>query len=220
MSDFSASIYDCISYKITQLPGINKIIGINGVDAAGKTTFASNLARKLETTGHKVVVINLDDFLNERKVRYKDKNEIKSYINYAFDLKKLEREILRPLKENKRVETLVRVLDLERDKFFTKEYKIEKESVILVEGVLLFRPTIAKYFDLKIFIDITNQEVIRRVVLRDGYLFKDKIEERYEQKYIPVQELYKEEYNPRQISDIVIDNEDYNNPFIKQTRDF
>lgn len=210
------NIYDVISKRIIGLAGLNKVVAINGVDAAGKTTFTTKLATKLKKKGYKVVIINLDDFLNERKVRYKDKNEFKSYINYAFNLKKLENELLKPLKENMSVEALVRVLDLENDKFLTKEYKIEKESIVLVEGVLLFRPPIVKYFDLKIFIDITNQEVIRRAVLRDGYLFKDKIEERYNQKYIPIQEWYKDKYRPSQISDIIIDNEDYNNPIIKK----
>lgn len=216
MCGHDENVYDVVSRRIIGLAGLNKVIGINGVDAAGKTTFASNLASKLKIEGYNVVVINLDDFLNERKVRYKDKNEIKSYINHAFNLKRLENEILKPLKENMSVQALVEVLDLEKDKFFTKKYKIEKESIVLVEGVLLLRPPIVKYFDLKIFIDITNQEVIRRAVLRDDYLFKDKIEERYEQKYIPIQEWYKEEYRPCQISDIVIDNEDYNNPIIKK----
>lgn len=71
-----------------------------------------------------------------------------------------------------------------------------------------------QYFDYRIFIDISFEEVIRRAMKRDAYLFGDDIAERYRRKYIPIQKRYIEGYNPKRISDIVIDNEDYLNPKI------
>jgi RimJ/RimL family protein N-acetyltransferase len=86
---------------------------------------------------------------------------------------------------------------------------------VLFEGVLLYREPLNQYFDLRIFIDISFEEVLNRACKRDSSLFQD-VTQRYNNKYIPIQKLYMKQYNPKEQSDIVIDNNDYWNPiFIK-----
>ena len=46
-------------------------VGVDGVDGAGKTTFADELARALRAEGRPVVRVSLDDFHNPRAVRYR-----------------------------------------------------------------------------------------------------------------------------------------------------
>ncbi|MEA5119309.1 MAG: hypothetical protein VB036_17065, partial [Propionicimonas sp.] len=40
------------------------LVGIDGVDGAGKTTFANDLAAVLDECGCEVIRISLDDYLN------------------------------------------------------------------------------------------------------------------------------------------------------------
>ena len=193
-----------------------RIIGINGIDASGKTFFAASLCEYLDGFGCKTVVINLDDFLNEKKVRYKDGDTAAGYIKNAFNLEFLEREILKPLSDNGRLNKKLSLLNLSTDKYENmKEFKIDNDAIVLIEGVLLFREPVDKYLDMRIYLDISHDEMMRRVVERDVPLFGSEVEKRYRDKYIPVQEIYLKEYDPVNSSDLVIDNNDYENPFIK-----
>ncbi|MEJ5308333.1 MAG: hypothetical protein WHX52_01055 [Anaerolineae bacterium] len=85
---------------------------------------------------------------------------------------------------------------------------------MLVEGVLLFRPPIDAYFDLRLFLHIPFDEVLRRATARDVPHCGDDYLERYKFRYIPVQQWYLETHRPAERSDVVIDNTDYANPHI------
>lgn len=196
------------------------IIGINGVDTSGKTTFTKEFDRCLSNAGYKTQTISIDDFHNPLKIRNSEKDPVTSYLNNAFDTAKIEDEIMRPIISEGIIDKELVLLDLEEDKFLNrKRYSIDKDTIVLVEGVLLYREPLNKYFDFRIFIDISFDEVLKRAKKRDVQLFEDKVIEKYKSKYIPIQKIYMEEYNPKDMSDIVIDNENYWNPKIIKPMD-
>ena len=73
-----------------------RIVGVNGVDTSGKTCFAQSLAHFLQARGHHVALVHVDDFHNPRAVRAQGADPVRSYINHAFDLSRLERALLVP----------------------------------------------------------------------------------------------------------------------------
>lgn len=75
------------------------IVGINGVDTSGKTMFSTELSTYLKKQGIPSQIIRIDDFHNESKIRYSEPNEVVSYYNHAFNLEKLESELLNPIRE-------------------------------------------------------------------------------------------------------------------------
>lgn len=191
------------------------IIGVNGVDTSGKTTFSIDLARYYTAKGHKTQLIHLDDFHNEKAVRSRGENEIEAYFNNAFNLDRLKNELLIPIKNGTGVEKTLKLLDLDSDNFIKMcDYKADSDTIVIVEGVLLFRPPIDKYFNLKIFIDITFEEVLSRALIRDVPKCGMEFLEKYKNKYIPVQGKYIKTYKPKEISDFVIDNNNWSNPKI------
>lgn len=191
------------------------IVGINGVDTSGKTTFTKELERYLCKMGLKIQTIFMDDFHNPADIRSKDIDPIISYLNNAFNLKQIEKEIFNPIISQGALNKEITLLDLEEDKFSKhKRYVVDKDTIVLFEGVLLYREPLNKFINFRIFIDISFDEVLNRAKKRDEGLFGDKVIERYNKKYIPIQKLYMENYNPKNKSDIIIDNEDYMNPKI------
>ncbi len=52
-----------------RVPGVTRV-GVDGVDGAGKTTFADELAGALAPSGRQIIRVCADDFLNPRDVRY------------------------------------------------------------------------------------------------------------------------------------------------------
>lgn len=210
-------IYKEIAGQILNRKQKNKpmIVGINGVDTSGKSTFTKEIARYLFKTGFKSHTISIDDFHNPSKIRNKEKNPVISYLNNAFDITKIENEIMKPLVTENKLDKELSLLHLETDEFINhKRYIIDEDTIVLFEGVLLYREPLNQYFDLRIFIDISFDEVLKRAAKRDLNLLGECVIEKYNNKYIPIQKLYMEKYNPKVLSDIIIDNNDYLNPKI------
>jgi phosphoglycolate phosphatase len=191
------------------------VIGINGVDTSGKTTFTKEFNRYLSKSGFKTQIISIDQFHNPSQVRNKGNDPITSYLNNAFDIAKIEDQIMRPIVLEGLLDKELILLDLEEDKYLSKKrYSVDKNTIVLFEGVLLYREPLNQYFDFRIFIDISFEEVLKRAKKRDADLFGNEVVEKYISKYIPVQKFYIDKYNPKNISDVIIDNEDYWNPKI------
>lgn len=213
-------VYKEIANQILSRKQGNKpiIVGINGVDTSGKSTFTKGLERYIFKTGFKSQIVAIDDFHNPSHIRNKEKDPVISYYNNAFDIKKIEDELMKPIAANGVIDKELLLLDIEKNEFTNrKRYIVDEDTIILFEGVLLYRAPLNQYFDLRIFIDITFDEVLVRAVKRDANLFGDAIIERYNNKYIPIQKLYFKQNAPKELSDIIIDNNDYCNPkVIKQ----
>ena len=192
-----------------------RIVGINGVDTAGKTRFAQDFAAFLQVQGRDVALVHGDDFHNPRAVRRQGDDPVRGYIDHAFNLPFLERELLAPIRRGETFDKTLALLDLDADTpTAIRRYTVRRDTIVLVEGVLLFRPPIDVYFDLRIFLHIPFDEVLRRAAARDVPHYGDDYLERYKFRYIPVQQWYLETHQPHIRSDFVVDNTDYENPDI------
>lgn len=138
------------------------------------------------------------------------------YYRQTFDWQRLL-SILRPIKGNGELDVGMQLLDLETDVYSVdKHYHVIAESFVLVEGVFLFQPELLPYLDLKIFLQISQEECLRRVAQRDGYLFGDaeSIRDRYLTKYLPGEAIYLNECGPEVLADLLINNESPASPVV------
>ncbi|MBN1778495.1 MAG: HAD hydrolase-like protein [Clostridiales bacterium] len=208
------TLFARISARIRQAPGVRSI-GVDGVDTSGKSTFADRFAAYLRSTGVDAAVVHLDDFHNPKALRRQGRSEIEAYVRNAFDLETLANELLIPLRHHGEVHKTLTLLDLDRDTHTLKRrYDIGRDTLVILEGVLLYREPIADLIDYKIYLDIGFDEALRRASARDVPKYGGQILDRYRQKYIPVQQLYIDTYKPKEKCDIIVDNTDPGNPFI------
>lgn len=196
------------------------LVGIDGVDASGKTTLAENLARLIEEqSSRKVIRSSIDSFHNQREIRYKKgRSSPEGYYNDSFNYKALKECLLNSLYSGE-LKYKDAFFDYRIDKEVNvKEKTADKDAILIMEGIFLFRPEIIDYWDIKIFLDVDFSEVIKRVTQREkdqeSLGSKEEIMDQYEKRYIPGQNLYFKEANPKEKADIVINNNDYNNPII------
>lgn len=188
------------------------LIGVNGVDTSGKTVFSERLKCYFKALGHDTLLVQMDDFHNKRDFRMSDPSPM-GYLENAFDTKKLEL-LLSEIKKGSADVTL-ELLDLDTDQFTNiKSYKTDNDTVVIVEGVLLYRPPLSELFGYKVFLDIDFDEVLNRARERDVPKYGEEFLEKYKSRYIPAQKIYLKEYMPKESCDILIDNTDYNNPKI------
>ena len=83
-----------------------------------------------------------------------------------------------------------------------------------MDGVFLFRPDIAHFLDLIIFLEVDAKIVLERAQQRDVPAHGAEIMQRYETKYLPAQRAYLEEYPSERNADVIIDNNDWENPIV------
>jgi len=198
--------------------GLPLMVGIDGIDAAGKTSLATEIAAYLIEEGVPVIRASIDDFHNQRHIRHqRGSYSPEGYYYDSFNYELLKACLLEPLSPQGNRFYRLNAFDLITDsETITDERIATHDHILIFEGIFLFRREIRHYWDLKIFVEIDFETSVQRALERDVYLFGDKKEilKRYQERYIPGQKLYFESEKPRAQADIVIDNNDFTHPIL------
>lgn len=191
-------------------------VGIDGVDAAGKTTFADELAAIIEGRGRSVIRASVDGFHRPKAERYRQgEDSPEGYYQDSFDYESIREELLEQLGPSGTGRYRAATFDLDSDVFvFEPLHTAPSDSVLLFDGILLFRPELNDLWDFRIYLHVEFDEALRRAKLRDADRLgaPEAVEHRYRTRYIPGQQIYLECVNPRELADIVIDNSDVKEP--------
>ena len=193
-------------------------VGIDGIDASGKTFLADALAQCIEKQGKPVIRASIDGFHKPRAERYKKgKNSPEGYYADSFDYISIREKLLEPLsdKGGKRYHT--EVFDFRTDApVFSSEQVAPSNAILIFDGVFLLRTEIAHFWDYCIYVDIDFEEGLRRAIKRDLPLFgsAEAVEERYMKRYYPGQHLYLEEVNPKKKANVIVENTDFHHPML------
>ncbi len=199
------------------------LIGINGVDGSGKTYFAKELENYLcNIINRQIINISIDDFHNPREIRYqKGENSSIGYYEDSFNLKAFIEFVFKPIVEGKtkiKTKYFYHFTDKELNEPFTS---INKNAIIIIEGIFLFKKELVDYFDFKIFIDVDFKFTVARAIARDKkkketQQEKNLVNEKYLKRYVPGQKLYLEDVKPKELADFVFDNTDFEEPIVKK----
>ncbi|MCW1930253.1 MAG: hypothetical protein KIH62_002955 [Candidatus Kerfeldbacteria bacterium] len=194
-------------------------VGINGVDGSGKTVFAKQLVEALQArTERQIITASIDNFHNPKAVRYqKGRDSAEGFYEDSFQYGALKRILLDPLGVNGNRRYATATFDLQNDRAVEqKETAATDNAILILEGIFIFRPELVGSFDLKIYIDVPFKETLHRMLARDTQSTDEHAEatKRFHTRYKAGQELYINTVHPKEISDIVIDNTDFNNPKI------
>ena len=160
-----------------------------------------------------VQVIRVDDFHNPISIRYSGENDAENYFNLSININIIIEKLLVPIRQKSSFSTELTVLDLDADSFQNKRsYSISRDTIVLLEGIFLFRKELSPCVDYYIHLDIPFEECLKRGLERGGK------EERYHTKYIPAQKKYLKEYPPSEHADVIIDNTNWEYPKIMSSR--
>jgi uridine kinase len=195
-----------------QLPNPARI-AIDGVDAAGKTSLADELQAILQAaTPRPVIRASIDRFHNPREVRYRQgPDSPEGYYEDSFDLPELKRSLLDPLGPGGDRTIRTELFDFHANEpVQSNAVQVAADAVLLFDGVFLLRPELAGCWDFTIFVQVTFETVLARVVQRDRATLGDEqtIISRYRRRYIPAQRHYLEACRPAERADVVIGNDD------------
>ena len=180
--------------RIAALPGseLARCIVIDGRAGSGKTTIAGQLETILNAG-----VVHMDDFYLPRNLRT-PKRYAEPGGNVYYE--RFSTEVL-PFLENREAFEY-RIFDCETMNY-SDFREVRESNWRIVEGSYSQHPFFGHYGTLRVFIDISPEEQIQRIELRDGAANASV----FTKKWIPLEELYFNTFNIAEQSDMVITND-------------
>ena len=205
--------------RIVALPSTHPArVAVDGIDAAGKTTLANELAILLHTSGRPVIRASIDGFHRPRSERYqRGPSSPEGYYLDSFDYPALREALLLPLGPAGSRKYRRAVFDFRTDQpLSVSEEEAPVEAVLVLDGVFLLRPELNTFWDYRIFVQVPFDVALQRAEQRDLALFGsvDTVRARYAERYIPGQQLYFASAQPQERADAIIHNEHLEDPHL------
>lgn len=190
----------------TPTPGRPALVAVDGVDGAGKTTFAAALSEGYRAAGRDAHIVHEDDFLNPRAVRHRlGRDSPLGYFLDSYDLDALAGRVLDPVAAGSGWRIVPRIFDHRSDTPVTADpVAVTAGAVVIVEGMFLHRDELRERWDLSVFLDVPFTESIPRMAGRDGT--NPDPEHASVHRYVAGQRIYLKRCRPRERASIVIDN--------------
>ncbi len=126
-------------------------VGVSGITASGKTTFANELAEEIKKRGLPVTRASIDDFHNPRVIRYtQGKESARGYYEDAHDYTAFKERLLNPLGPNGNLQYETISHNLVTDMPVQNEPLVALQNMVLiVDGTFLLKKTLRIYLTIK-----------------------------------------------------------------------
>ena len=185
------------------------IVAVDGPTAAGKTTFADDLAEAIRKKGHDVFRASIDDFLKPRALRYaQGRDSAKGRYEDAYDYSVFRRVLVEPFGMNGSTGFVTKAWDEHRDRQIEPRWLSGPvDAMLIVDGSYLNRPELRGLWNASIWLDADDSVRAQRMLDRDGIAADSDRAERYAGAY----RLY-QKTKPREASTIIVDNTDPESP--------
>lgn len=193
-------------------------VGVDGVDGAGKTTFAAELSAALRDLGRPVVEFSLDGWHRVRARRHaRGPQSPEGFWLDSYDYPRLLEEALGPLGPGGSRRFRPAGHDVRTDEVLRPDLVEAPEgAVVVVDGLFLHRAELAGCFDFTVFVDVPFEVSAARMAVRDGSPSDPAHPEL--RRYVEGQRLYFAERSPWSRADLVVDNTDLAEPVLVRTR--
>lgn len=182
-----------LDYIKTELAKTEKrpfLIAIDGNCGSGKTTLANYLKEQLSCS-----LFHMDDFFLQPHQRTEERL---SEPGGNVDYERFKEEVLDHVADAAGV--IYRPFSCHEWKLADDTLTIPYNDIVVIEGSYSHHPYFKDVYDVKIFLEILAEEQKKRIVHRDG----EAIWPMFENKWIPMENKYFEEFEIKEISDYVI----------------
>ena len=188
-------------------------VAIDGVDGAGKSCLADELAVICEAAGRAVIRASVDGFHNPRAVLparpYVPRGVLLRLVRLCDAEGRSPRSAGSRRKPAVRVATFDHRLDCAIE---TPECIAASGDILLFDGIFWHRPELRSYWDYSIFLDVEFAVSILRGAQRgEGSADPDAASNR---RYVRGQELYLGSAYPTRYAIVVVNNNDLDRPFV------
>ncbi|BCC06606.1 MULTISPECIES: hypothetical protein [Bacillus cereus group] len=191
-------------------------VGVSGITASGKTTFANEVAEEIKKRGLPVTRASIDDFHNPKVIRYtQGKESARGYYEDAHDYTAFKERLLKPLGPNGNLQYETISHNLKTDiPVHNEPLMAQPNMVLIVDGTFLLKKDVEHLFDYKIFVDTDFEIARKRDAKRETEAFGsyEEAEKMFLNRYHAACKMYIDEHNPKECADVVFQNTDLANP--------
>ena len=193
-------------------------VAIDGVDGAGKTTFADELAFILAESGRAVIRASVDGFHHSQNIRHRlGRGSPEGFYRDSYDYDALKTCLLEPLSPGGSGRYRTAVYDVEAETPVTVPEQVARAgSVLLFDGIFLHRSELLTVWDLSVWLEVPFSVSVPRGAGRGpGYGSPDP-EAGSNRRYVEGQKLYLSECRPQARATFVVDNSDLSAPRLER----
>ena len=165
------------------------LIAIDGMCGSGKTTLGNHLAKELNAS-----LFHMDDFFLQPHQRTEERL---SEPGGNVDYERFKEEVLEHLADAKGV--TFRPFNCHEWRLADKAVTVPHNDIVIVEGSYSHHPYFEDIYDVKLFLEISPEEQKKRIIARDG----EAIWPMFEEKWIPMENKYFEEFKIKEKCDII-----------------
>jgi uridine kinase len=204
MGEARAAVLQRVADAVPRLDGRRVRVAVDGVDGAGKSWFADDLARVLTGRGHAVQRLSIDDFLAPEVVRYaRGRRSPEGYWLDSHDQPRFVRAVTAgPGSGSSAAAGANSGADSDSDR--------KSPAVVVVDGIFLLRDELVDLWDLTVFLDVPFDVAFGRMARRDGRSADPAAKENV--RYSEGQKLYLAACDPASRAHLVVDNTDFTVP--------
>ena len=185
-------------------------VGVDGPPAAGKSTFADDLAREFARRGYATARASLDDFLRPAEERYaRGRDSAEGYYRDAYAYDVFRRVLIEPFRMGGSAAFVTAAYDRVREMPLEPKWTTGPDDVFLVvDGGFLDRPELRGVWSYTIWLDADATVRGERLRERDGVEPGSAQALRYEGAHA----LYERDAHPQETATAIIDNTDAEHP--------
>ncbi|EOS8268698.1 TPA: hypothetical protein ACTZ3L_000252 [Bacillus cereus] len=198
-------------------------VGVGGITASGKTTFANEVAEEIKKRGLPVTRASIDDFHNPKVIRYtQGKESARGYYEDAHDYTAFKERLLKPLGPNGNLQYETISHNLKTDiPVHNESLMAQPNMVLIVDGTFLLKKDVEHLFDYKIFVDTDFEIARKRGAKRETEAFGsyEEAEKMFLNRYHAACKMYIDEHNPKECADVVFRNSDFDDTVVVYKRD-
>ena len=186
------------------------VVGLSGIDGAGKGYLAGQIEAHLAQHAVPSAILNLDGWLNLPEKRFSETAPAKNFYENAIRFDEFFSQLVMPLRDGRSVQLVADLVSETATEYRKHAYDFKSVSVIVVEGIFLFKAAYRQFFDLAVWIDCSFPTALARAINRgqEG-LSPAKTIAAYERIYFPAQTIHFAQDQPRENADLIIENDSY-----------
>ncbi|MET0860859.1 MAG: uridine kinase [Microbacterium sp.] len=192
------------------------ILAVDGVDGAGKSTFADAFAEVMAEDGSAVYRASLDDFHRPRAERYaRGRRSPEGFYLDSYDYATFRRVLIDPFRDGAQTGGAtgfqLAAFDLQRDSPVEAAWvTAPRDAVLIVDGIFANRPELRGIWNWSVWLEVSEEIAFARMALRDGTDPDPAAETNA--RYRDGQALYFREARPRAEASVIVDNADLAHP--------
>ncbi len=212
-----------IAHRVSGLSQSRLRVAVDGPSASGKTSFAHELAAELRALGRPTLRASFDDFKkpwrDAREHGY-DRVSGEGYYRNAPDFVSARTLLLEPAGPlGSGVVALCGHDPLTGLDHRDVTVEAPSNAVLVVDSMFAMRPEYNRYWDFRIWIAVPTDLCLARGIERDSASEgSDEAERLHRDRYLVSEQIYRDEVDPMSRADVTIDNTDFANPVVVQTK--